>query len=293
MNTLETARFWRSWGAAPIPIQHQDKRPEVSWKDYQTTLPSDNQLEVWFGNGHESNIAIVTGHQGLTVIDFDDETAWQQWVQFGKKRAKANNIRRFTYRVETAKGRHIYVRLPEATKSRPLLKPDGSRVGIDIKSRGGYVLTPPSIHPSGTSYRATNPGALVWKVSALSEILPADMLTQVDFVPPAVQRPAPVDIWDQAMNPGISVGNGTVDRIKAHYKLEDILPALERTGTDFYLTRCPLHDDHNPSMWVKSDEQICGCYAGCTIKPLDFINLYSRVHDLTNREAIIELARGL
>lgn len=130
-------------------------------------------------------------------------------------------------------------------------------------------------------------------VSALSDILPPDMLTQVEFQPrgkPA-RKPA-ADIWDHVMNP-VSMGPGTVDRIKATYSLEDILPVMQVTGSKHYLTRCPLHDDHNPSMWVDTDQQICGCYAGCTTKPLDFINLYARIHDLSNGEAIRELARGI
>jgi hypothetical protein len=294
MTTLQTAQHWTFWGAAVIPIKARDKAPALkSWKPYQTDIPSDDQLRSWFTDDSK-NIALVTGHNGLTVIDFDDHDVWMEWVEYDQKCALAGIVQTLTYQVETSKGRHVYVRLPEATKSRPLLKPDGSRLGIDIKSRGGYVLIPPSIHPSGAPYRAVNPGAPIWHIDTLSEILPVSMLTQADFQPSRVKRHTspPRDIWDQAMNP-TTMGPGTVDRIKAAYKLEDLLPVRQRTGADFYLTECPLHNDHNPSMWVKTDEQICGCYAGCTTKPLDVVNLYARVHDLSNREAIAELARGI
>lgn len=289
MTLMETAR--QKWVTAVIPIQYQDKRPEIPWKEFQARATEPQELDRWFATG-DHNIAVVTGHRGLTVIDFDDMHTWHDWLRFCEKNEKAAIVQRKTYQVQTSKGRHVYIRLPEATKSRPLTKPDGTRWGIDIKSRGGYVLAPPSVHPDGTQYRALNSNHPMF-VSALSDILPPDMLTQVEFQPrgkPARKQAA--DIWDHVMNP-VSLGPGTVDRIKAAYSLEDILPVMQVTGSKHYLTRCPLHDDHNPSMWVDTDQQICGCYAGCTTKPLDFINLYARIHDLSNGEAIRELARGI
>ena len=296
LTALTEAQYWTDNGAgiAVIPTKPRDKPPAIGkWKPYQSSIPSAHQLEQWFAG--DNNMAIVTGYHGMTVIDFDNMTVFDDWLRYGDKNPLAALVQRLTYQVETGKGRHVYVRLPEATKSRPLVKPDGSRWGIDIKSRGGYVLAPPSIHPSGRQYRAINAGAMIFCVDALSEILPADMLMQIDYQPKGIRQPRPQpngDIWDQVMNP-VSMGPGTVDRIKAHYKLEDLLPTEQHTGDHYYLTCCPLHDDHNPSMWVDTDQQICGCYAGCTTLPLDLIDLYARVHDLSNSEAIRELARGL
>lgn len=294
MTILTIAEYWtdQEAGFAVIPVPEREKRTNVAWKQWQTNIPSDDQLQTWFTQ--EGNLAIVTGHQGLTVVDFDDMQVYDNWRAFGEKNPFAQLVQRLTYRVETGKGVHVYVRLPEATKSRPLAKPDGTRWGIDIKSRGGYVMAPPSIHFSGRQYRAVNPGAMIMSISALSDILPPDMLIQDDFQPRAVpaRKQATRDIWDQVMNP-VSMGQDTVKRIKDKYRLEDLLPEMQTTGSHHYLTCCPLHDDHNPSMWVDTDQQICGCYAGCTGKPLDVINLYQRVHDLSNSEAIRELARGL
>lgn len=292
MHTLKTADQWLGKGIAVIPIVPGEKRPALpSWKEYQTNLPSATDVKTWFANG--AGLAVVTGHCGLTVIDFDDRDVYRRWLTYGEKNLLAKQVSTYTYQVETAKGRHIYIWLPNATKSRPLLKPDGKRWGIDIKSRGGYVLAPPSVHPSGHPYRAINSPAVILGVESLSDILPAEMLKRPEFEPRnSVKQPIPTryDPWEEAANP-VQVGEGTVRRIKEHFRLEDLLPIEKQTGPDFYLTRCPLHDDHNPSMWVKKDEQICGCYAGCTQKPLDVINLYARVHDLSNRDAIRELAR--
>lgn len=294
-ENMKIAEQWLIWGAAVIPIADHDKKPIIDWKPYQQQLPSAEEVQRWFDTHAPRNIAIVTGHNGLTVIDFDDQAIYDNWLRYGDKNYQAKLVQKFTYQVATSRGRHVYVRLPEATKSRALIKSDKTRWGIDIKSRGGFVLCPPSIHPSGAVYRALNEGAPVVFVEALSDILPAELLMNVDVIPSKLQqRPKQplLDPWDAAMRPAV-LGPGTVNRIKTAYRLEDILPVVTETGSNFYLTRCPLHDDHNPSMWVKADDQICGCYAGCTVKPLDFINLYARIHDLSNLEAIRELARGI
>jgi len=294
MTIAETLDIWLDRrDCRVIPIVYQEKRPEAPWKEYQSPdspILSPDERDRLFNHG-DHNVAIVTGHHGLTVIDFDNMHVFSDWLSYGEKNPAIALIQCKTYQVQTSKGRHIYVRLPEATRSRPLLKQDGSRWGIDIKSRGGYVMIPPSIHPGGQPYREINPGAPIMFVQVLSDILPPEMLMQVEFQPPSrPARAAPTgDIWDRAMSATVA-GPGTVDKIKAALKIEDLFSSpLTQTGGHHYVTLCPLHDDHNPSMWVDTDQQICGCYAGCTPKPLDVIDLYARINGLTTKDAIHEL----
>ena len=49
----------------------------------------------------------------------------------------------------TARGRHVYFKWPEE-----VVRNSASKIGthIDIRGDGGYVLCPPSIHPSGRRY---------------------------------------------------------------------------------------------------------------------------------------------
>lgn len=69
--------------------------------------------------------------------------------------------------------------------------------------------------------------------------------------------------------------------------------ALQRTGAGWYLARCPFHDDRHPSFWLNTERQIGGCFAGCTPKPVDAINLFAMLHGLDNSTAIAVLARRL
>jgi hypothetical protein len=49
----------------------------------------------------------------------------------------------------TGKGRHIYFRYPTGTNIR---NRQAFVAGIDVRGNGGYVLCPPSVHPSGKVY---------------------------------------------------------------------------------------------------------------------------------------------
>jgi hypothetical protein len=50
--------------------------------------------------------------------------------------------------VETARGRHYYFQLPKAH----IRSATAIAEGLDIRAEGGYVVIPPSIHPSGRPY---------------------------------------------------------------------------------------------------------------------------------------------
>ena len=49
----------------------------------------------------------------------------------------------------TAKGRHLYFRQPEQAIGNTVRR---LGPGLDTRGDGGYVLAPPSVHPSGTLY---------------------------------------------------------------------------------------------------------------------------------------------
>jgi len=83
-----------------------------------------------------------------------------------------------------------------------------------------------------------------------------------------------------------------LEQIKERYKIEDMLPdVVMYSGSHWGVTKCPFHDDENPSFWVDTKAQLCGCFSGCTNVPLDAINLYARLHGISNVAAIKEMSR--
>jgi Bifunctional DNA primase/polymerase, N-terminal len=62
METLAFALEYVQRGHSVIPLKPGTKIPLLSsWEPYQRKLAPNEQIEVWFSNGHaENNIAIVT-----------------------------------------------------------------------------------------------------------------------------------------------------------------------------------------------------------------------------------------
>jgi len=130
----------RGYSIIPIAITKEgtglEKKPLIRWKEYQNRRATMDEVRKWINEFKYFNIAIVTGKvSNLTVIDIDDK----------KIEEKFDKIK--TAIVETGKGYQIYIL--GGRESKVICKdPD-----IRVKGDGGYVLAPPSVHPSGKLYR--------------------------------------------------------------------------------------------------------------------------------------------
>ncbi|GAB4490097.1 MAG: hypothetical protein OHK006_22500 [Thermodesulfovibrionales bacterium] len=138
---LAYAKYYQSKGFSTIPLKPYDKTPAIPWKEYQTRHATDDELGKWFGNGSNLNIGIVTGNlSGIAVVDLDSEEAVELIAEHDILDAPT---------VLTSKGRHLYCKMKPGVTN--FQKRDDLR-GIDLRAEGGYVVAPPSIHPSGSKY---------------------------------------------------------------------------------------------------------------------------------------------
>lgn len=299
MSILDVANRWVEQGIAVLPIAHRSKLPAIdalritgdvdefdqaSWGRYQSELPDRETLRCWF-SGPRRNLAIVTGWRGLVVIDFDLMEAYEAWRQWAEDRSLSTLS---TYKVLTGRGVHLYVSVDQPVRT--------AHIGlIDIKAAGGYVLAPPSVHPSGRVYREVDPGASIMHVRDLSEILPFEIEPEVPVVVEHIAPRSPAtlsdDVWNTADNPRQMGGGGAVETIRTRILIEDLLPEAGRARGRWIHVRCPFHDDKTPSFWIDRQQQLCGCMAGCTVRPLDVIGLYARLNGMANGEAIRDLAQ--
>lgn len=300
MNELQkTAYKWLDWGIATIPISWKSKQPRVRWLPYTERLPEANEIDSWYASSL-SNIGIVTGWQDLTIIDFDDMAVFYKWAKWADKaKGTARRVLSMSRMHLSARGVHIFVRCPGAENMK-LPK-------IDVLAERKYALIPPSIHPSGAAY-VTERDVIPMAVGSLYDVLPAKLLDAAKRTQegPKAAKPAEgykysldaqsidFDPWTVA---GTHYDAQVVDRIKERFHIEDFFPvgALADSGGGgrWKLTRCPFHDDHNPSFWIDTDAQLCGCHSGCTPLPLDVIDFYARLHHVDNETAILELAKRL
>lgn len=292
---LDHARFWNQLEVAVIPISYRDKKPDSrllpdgDWGCFKTRLPSDTELLKWFAGGFH-NYGVVVGWRNLVVVDFDDLQAYMRWSLWIARRKTINRTVQAALKVSTSRGIHVYFTTVTPAQNAKL-------PGIDIKAQGGYVLGAGSIHPSGRSYSVIE-GRFPAAIQALSDVLPAEMIaahTEYADVVHATGLPmvaVPDDPWtraERAFNPGEDL----IVQIKQRYSIDQFLTLDVHKSPRWYVTRCPFHDDKNPSFWVDVQRGLCGCFAGCTPKAYDVIDLYARLNNLTVRDAINILARGV
>jgi len=263
-------------GVATIPIYARSKKPSVRWREYQRRLPSTAEVQRWFRPGRVTNAAVVCGWRGLTIVDFDDLAGYVQWQAWAIAQGEtAREVAASTYRVRTSRGMHLYLFVEDKPRC-------GHFQWGDIKGVGGYVLIPPSVHPSGHIYSAVDDTAPILTVKSLEGVIP-------EAPEPPAPRPAPLQhvaamsaLWPATL----------VESIKESTPILSFFPgAIPTGGKRWYVAHCPWHDDKHESLWIDVERGICGCYAGCTAKPLDVIGVYARLHGLDNKTAIREMAR--
>ena len=120
-------------GRAVIPVG-ADKRPLLpSWHEYQTRLPSEVEVQKWFGRSPDARLARIGGWQGGAVLDIDDT---ELAVRIAADRELLTQV---PYVLTPRGGLHLYLRESGGSPSGPLVS------GVaDLKAAGGYWLVPPS-----------------------------------------------------------------------------------------------------------------------------------------------------
>jgi len=97
-------------------------------------------IQQWWETWPDANIGIVTGAiSGLVVFDADSNEA---------ERLIQNNGIPITPQVQTGKGVHHYLEHPGDRISCLV----NSKLGLDVRADGGYVVAPPSLHKTGRRY---------------------------------------------------------------------------------------------------------------------------------------------
>jgi hypothetical protein len=129
-----------------FPCRPQSKEPAVgNWRKLATADP--RKLARWFTDFPDANWAIATGPvSGIFVVDLDGEQGERSWSELCRQNGGEVN----TLTVRTPRGRHLYFTYPDGM----VIHNSASKIapGVDIRGEGGYVLCPPSIHPTGASY---------------------------------------------------------------------------------------------------------------------------------------------
>jgi hypothetical protein len=138
MRAAALALAERGWRV--LPIEERGKRPLTMSGSHDGT--SDlSRVSEWWRRWPGANIGVATGY-GFFVVDSDGPlgAAWLEGVELPD-----------TLTARTARGRHLFFRLPDGvTVANSTSKVSAN---VDVRGVGGYVVAPPSVHPSGHVYQ--------------------------------------------------------------------------------------------------------------------------------------------
>src|SRR5262249_508480 len=152
-----------------------DKLPACEHGCKDATTDPDT-IHRWWRFEPQYNIAVATGKvSNVFAVDIDGldaELALRRLEQ-------AHGELPSTVEAVTARGRHLYFEMPDRAVQNSVGK---IAPGIDTRGDGGYVLVPPSIHPSGKPY--------TWSVDSAGEFAPAPAWLLEKILAPTSGTPA-------------------------------------------------------------------------------------------------------
>jgi hypothetical protein len=220
-------------GMRIFPCRACAKEPATANGVRDATTDPD-AIKAWWQLLPEANIAIATGAaSGVFVVDVDSLEAETTL----RKLEAEHGVLPPTVEVITARGRHVYFKSPES-----LVRNTAGRLapGIDTRGEGGYVLAPPSLHPSGRRY--------AWSVDSASAFAaaPAWLLAKITTPANGGNGATPPSEWRELIK-GVTEGarDCTVARLTGYLLRRRIDPfvVLELVRT-WNATRCapPLPD---------------------------------------------------
>jgi hypothetical protein len=166
---------YASRGIPVFPLRARGKAPLTAHGFLDATAQCE-QVFAWWRRWPGANIGIPCGSaSGLLIVDLDGPEGLASWAKLEAEHGWVD-----TLTVLTGRGRHLWLTYPEDCE----LSNSKDRLGphIDTRGAGGYVVAPPSVHPSGQTYRwasDTRPGPNGaqkpprWLLEALEPAAPA------------------------------------------------------------------------------------------------------------------------
>jgi len=142
--TKYAQRGWRVFPCIP-----KAKKPLI--KQWQKLASTDQeQIRDWWEKWPDANIGLATGKEsGLLSLDIDGPKGEASWTLL---QSEIPEIPEDTLEQKTGRtdgGRQLLYNYPQ---DRNIRNRTDVLPGIDVRGEGGYIIIPPSIHPSGQAY---------------------------------------------------------------------------------------------------------------------------------------------
>ena len=225
------------------------KTPCVKWKEYQTRLPTPDEIRRWYRQWPHAGIGLATGAlSGVVVVDIDGDHA------AGLELLRKHGVELPpTGTVTTGRGGvHLWYAHPGGgVPTDKKIVTDG-KLQIDLRGDGGFAVAPPTVHANGRQYRFTQP------LPRTLPVLPAEFLRLVqERKQKLAARPK------RAPNPQLNASvAATLAEVSIVRVIQDHGVALEKEAPDRYRALCPFHLDTTPSFVVTPSKGLFHCF-GC------------------------------
>lgn len=205
----DAALSYRRRGWSVIPISPATKVPPkgFSLETFFRRLPTEEEIEQWWRAMPRAGVGIVTGKvSNLIVLDVDT-----------KKGADANAIYE-TYPTGVVSrtgsgGGHFYYEYPSDRDHVPNVvgRENGKPNGLDLRADGGYVVAPPTLHPSGRRYE--------WITARRPRPMAPDLLARILPKENNGSDPGSTEPWLSDVLAGVDEGgrNDAAARLAGYY----------------------------------------------------------------------------
>ena len=153
MNNTDIALEYVDNGWSVLPVKPEDKRPYMTnWLQYTRTRANKQTVTNWFNSLAGAGIGVVTGRiSNMVVLDVESDCPYP--IEDILKKYPTQ-----MYSRTGSGGYHLFYQYPTNV---PRV---ANRVGIferaDLRADGGFIVLPPTIHPSGGRYEWVKRGAL-------------------------------------------------------------------------------------------------------------------------------------
>jgi hypothetical protein len=202
---LQHALALANRGMHVFPCLARDKVPATGRGHLEATTAA-SVITEWWSLIPNANIGLATGAvSGVFVVDVDGLEAE---TELRKIEAELGLLPP-TVEVITNRGRHLYFRHPGDGQVR--CTQGAIAPGIDTRGDGGYVLAPPSVHPSGRRY--------CWSVDSGAEFTDAPEWLIEKIGAPAGRRSATTSGQWLELAAGVTEGarNATVTKLAGYF----------------------------------------------------------------------------
>jgi bifunctional DNA primase/polymerase-like protein/primase-like protein len=192
-NGLHTAALQLAErGLAVFPCQPRGKAPACDTGLHAATTDSE-RINRWWRAFPDLNIGVATGAASrVFVLDVDGEDGEASLHKLEGEHSALPS----TVEVITGKGRHCYFRSGKRKISNSASQ---LGTGLDIRGDGGYVIAPPSVHPSGRAY--------AWSVDGVQDFAEAPdwLITKIE-APKTGKTGKPLEHWHSVLTEPICNG---------------------------------------------------------------------------------------